>query len=211
MNQVDLTSWGMFSELSEVQVVGFVGDSAAALANASLSRFNARYRAAKSMTITFEYIGEVTGQGYADILGVGFAYSALEALLNGIERSDAAREAEIVPKFPSIMVDAPRVAELFRASECERLRKALQKHLNPKRSKSVKDDLNALEMQGADVLPLAKGIRHLAFHGVFAPGTVGYGNSGKGSVVQKLLQELRLEILRASDEHFTAWVKLRTT
>ena len=166
----------------------------------SFPRFQARYRAARSMEITFDgYATEDTPAGYVAILKCGMAYSVLESL----EKSIGASSCIPGPIYcQEVRVESSKLANYFREAGSKQLRNALSKHL---KKASLREKIKDLESSGNDVRPLAEGIRHLAFHGISTPGTIGYRRKGKNASVAELLDELPGVVLDATDSHFTRW------
>ena len=170
----------------------------------SMSRFANRYRAASSVEISFGFDTSAS-RGYADLLKLAMAYSTLEALEGALKAdpsiaslsSKKSRE-----RYLRVKINSQELADLYRGFESTKLRKALQQHLS---RRELKDRLSELSGRGADVRPLVQGIRHLAFHGLVAPGTIAYEWRENGEV-QQLLRGLHGLTLLAVDTHFTKWV-----
>lgn len=192
-SQGELTAWTQFCDR-----VTSNNEVFADTPNVEFSRFSARYRAASVLTVSLPGYSDKgrTADGYADLLGVGMAYSALEALEHAIKQHDLHFNA---PAWPCVAVSSAELAEAFRSDGAAKLRDAFDRHLT---SKKLRLKVRALHDEGEDVAPLVAGFRHLAFHGVFTPGTFGYSRT----VVRDLIRGLRTHTLLATDRHFTAWV-----
>ena len=157
------------------------------------------------MTASFEGLAADTSRGYEDILRAAMAYSALEILQKGITQySSDSGAGSSLSGFHSIAVVSTQLAQDYREPGCDRLRSGLQDHLY---DASLKTELADLAQSGDNVTGLAKALRHLAFHGVFSPGTIRYSPRGSRAVVQRVLGGLHQETLRAVNEHFTSWVE----
>ncbi len=199
----DLAKWGAFTVLVNYNEWPWDGP------NADVARANARYVAASNMSVTFgETFKDATASGYEDIFRAAMAYSALEMLEKSLKNHSTSYGDWIDSSPPAALpVNSSVCANDFRTDGCVRLRQALDTHVS---STSLKNELSTLASSGYDVRPLAKGVRHLAFHGVLSPGTIGYGDTGNKAAVMRVLQELRQVLLRSADEQFTTWVEART-
>ncbi|MCG7297996.1 MULTISPECIES: hypothetical protein [Brevibacterium] len=194
-------SWDLFNEFLEG-----LEDRRQEEIRGAFPRFQARYRAARSMKIELDgYVTEDTPSGYVAIVHCGMAYSVLESLEKAINGYAKIAKCEPDNSHRRVRVESPEIANYYRADGSKRLRDAMKKHLD---SNKLVAKLTELEVSGDDVTPLAAGIRHLAFHGVFTPGTIGYKRMGKNASVAKLMNQLPAAILDATDDHFTTWCAL---
>ncbi|WJY68986.1 hypothetical protein CAURIS_10575 [Corynebacterium auris] len=169
-----------------------------------VSRFANRYRAASTMEVSFGFTSD-TAQGYSDLLQVAMSYStveSLEAALDEDQRIRRIRSKRTRQRYLKVRLDSPEIAHWYRLDEAIKLRKALEDFL---KRDELKKQLSDLVEGGSDVRPLATGIRHLAFHGLVAPGTIAYARGDRGEVA-KILKGLRSLSLREADLHFSKWV-----
>lgn len=169
---------------------------------AALSRAHARVRVARHIEVSFgDRLADATGEGYQAIFRVAMAYAALEAVADAIWRD---REFEPRLKAHQINVTSEECAETFRKSGCERFRSALTSYLTSPR---LITDVKALMETGTNVSPIAQGVRHLAFHGVFTPGTISYKRGGgAGAHVRDTLNLLHGSVLESIDSYFDSWL-----
>lgn len=186
----DLTAWTDFEDI--VASAGWTWTGAPG----TLSRANSRFRAASCMEVSFPGFQSGSAEGHRDILRAAVAYSAMDALFEGI-REHAVQHSS-TPMEPTII--SHPLAELYRRTEATRLHRMMSDLLT---SQTVKSGIDSLR-NGVhnDIGPLAKGVRHLAFHGIFAPATIGYRERG---ALPELFQGIRSETLAATDKHFQEW------
>ena len=169
-----------------------------------MSRFANRYRAASTIEVSFGFTSK-TAQGYSDLLQVAMAYSTVESLEAALEEDQRIlklRSRRTRQRYLKVRLDSPEIAHWYRLDEAYKLRQALQEFL---KRDGLKEQLADLVDGGSDVRPLATGVRHLAFHGLVAPGTIAYAWGERGEVA-KILQGLRNLSLREPDLHFSKWV-----
>ncbi len=172
----------------------------------NFGRANARYVAAANVSLSFgNSLKEITANGYEDILRVAMAYSALEMLEKAQKEffQKYSVDGGDLHFFPATVRSSACVTA-FREEGSVRFREALDENLD---SAALKNDLVSLQSEGHDVRCVAKGVRHLAFHGVLSPGTIGYGDSGKKASVKRVLDELYPVVLCAADDHFATWAR----
>jgi hypothetical protein len=183
------TSWRRFHELVRAGVIP--GDRAP-----GFNRFAARYSMARQLvTVEFTDLRPAAASGYTEGLRVALAYSALESL----ERSISGRPG-------GTHAPSPELARDFREARSAPLRESLNASLI---NKKLSQRLQALlddDVQD-DVRPIAEGLRHLVFHGVYTPHGAGLARSGH---LRKFTGALSVVVLDRVDEVFTNWVDART-
>lgn len=133
------------------------------------------------------------------------AYSTVESLEAALEEDQRIRQIRSKrtrQRYLKVRLDSPEIAHWYRLDEAYKLRQALQEFL---KRDGLKEQLADLVDGGSDVRPLATGVRHLAFHGLVAPGTIAYARGERGEVA-KILQRLRNLSLSETDLHFSKWV-----
>lgn len=192
-----LHTWPTFRELVESRDWNWRDQSLS-----KLSQANARIRAARHLSVPFgDALGVKTSEGYQAIVRAAMSYSALEVLAQGVADH---RDTTNRLKARDIAIPSQVCAEAFREPAWKRFRAALDNDLNGSLRQKVAD----LAGTGEDVGPLAQGVRHLAFHGVFTPATIGY-TPGKEQPVEIVLSTFHQEVLHAADSYFDSWVKER--
>ncbi len=194
---VGLHGWATFEKLVESR--GWRWDDPPIQ---KLSQANARIRMARHLSVSFgTALNDETSEGYHAIVRAAMSYSALDVLTKGV-----ANHSDTINGFHArdISIPSQACAEAFREPACKRFRAALDNDL----SSPLRQKMADLAEAGENVGPLAQGVRHLAFHGVFTPATIGYTN-GKDEPVNIVLSTLHQEVLHAADKYFDWWVKER--
>ena len=161
--------------------------------DAGVNRFAARYRMARQLReVSFEGISEKAQAGYTTGLRLSLAYAALDAL-----------ETAIDSKVGSTLMPSAELSGRLRSSRSAALQQALQTSSASKRlGQRIQTLLSSPDHQ--DVRPAVERLRHVFVHGEFTP----YGSGLATSVwIKRLVDDLAIETLAASDRRFTEWAR----
>ena len=162
--------------------------------DAGVNRFAARYRMARQLReVSFEGISEKAQAGYTTGLRLSLAYAALDAL-----------ETAIDSKLGSTLMPSVELSGRLRSSRSTALQQALQSSSASKRlAQRIETLLSSPDNQ--DVRPAVERLRHVFVHGEFTPYGAGLATS---AWIRRLVDDLAIETLAASDHRFTEWATL---
>jgi len=156
------------------------------------ARFSARYHLASAFDgVRLNGVADATAEAYSRALGVSLAYSALEAL----DKATGSRGTAHI-------VGDERLARVYRSTGLLKLRSLLESTADTPR---LRDQLEvvATDHDHANVMPVARAIRHAVFHGDFTA----YGaGAARSKSVRNFLDDLKSALLDTSDAQFELYL-----